>query len=157
MTQKPPRKSISSSSHFFVNADKFIDGTIFIEVTLCDDAVYSVSRVNAAPLMQDISEGYGLERCRRNVTAGKWEEITFETALELMQGGDVPTKASKAAVSYAEYQRLRKECGYDSSYAEMTLAVWTGCGNDAQENMLQQYRGAVLSKDRYVATHGDVW
>lgn len=58
--------------------------------------------------------------------------------------------------SYAEYCRLRVECGYDGDYA-MVRQVWEGCDAEAQENMLEQYRAPLRVKDRYVEAHGEVW
>ena len=41
--------------------------------------------------------------------------------------------------TYAEYQWLRLECGYDADLA-MLRKVWEGCDPEAQENMLEQLR-----------------
>lgn len=58
--------------------------------------------------------------------------------------------------TFAEYCRLRVECGYEAEHA-MIRKVWDGCSANAQENMLEQFRRLLRVRDCYVETHGEVW
>lgn len=61
--------------------------------------------------------------------------------------------------SFAEYNRLRIECGYDADRG-MVESVWSNCTDKAQADMLQQYRDMAHANAEHLksrAHYGEVW